>query len=231
MTSYGQFCPVAKAAELFCERWTPLLIRDLAAGASRFSELHRGVPLMSPTLLSRRLRQLEAEGVIERRGRSGQRGCTYHLTQSGREFVRLVEGLGVWGQRWARRQLAANELDVKLLMWDLERGVRAQAFGPEQTVVRIEFIDQPATKRLWWFVNENGRAELCIKDPGLEVDLYLSTTLRDMIRVRRGDISLSHALAAERLEVIGPRKYRDALRTWLNLSPLAKIRSQRADAH
>jgi DNA-binding HxlR family transcriptional regulator len=226
MASYGKYCPVAKAAELFCERWTPLLIRDLAGGASRFSELHRGVPMMSPTLLSRRLRQLEAEGVIERRGRAGQRGCTYCLTQSGQEFVRLVEGLGVWGQRWARRQLAEHELDIKLLMWDLERGVRPRAFGATRTVVRVEFLDQPAAKKFWWFVNEAGRAELCVKDPGLEPDLYLASTLRDMIGVRRGDISLSQALASERLEVIGPRKLRNALRAWLNLSPLTKIRSR-----
>jgi DNA-binding MarR family transcriptional regulator len=182
--------------------------------------------MMSPTLLSRRLRQLEAEGVIERRGRAGQRGCTYCLTQSGQEFVRLVEGLGVWGQRWARRQLAEHELDIKLLMWDLERGVRPRAFGATRTVVRVEFLDQPAAKKFWWFVNEAGRAELCVKDPGLEPDLYLASTLRDMIGVRRGDISLSQALASERLEVIGPRKLRNALRAWLNLSPLTKIRSR-----
>ena len=121
-------------------------------------------------------------------------------------------------------QLAEHELDIKLLMWDLERGVRARAFGATRTVVRVEFLDQPAAKKFWWFVNEAGRAELCVKDPWLEPDLYLASTLRDMIGVRRGDISLSQALASERLEVIGPRKLRKALSAWLTLSPLTKIR-------
>src|SRR5262245_63791734 len=112
MKSYGQFCPVAKAAELFCERWTALILRDLAWGATRFSELQRGVPLMSPTLLSRRLKQLEAEGIVERRA-DGKGGTpTYHLTDAGAEFVPVVEALGVWGQRWSRRQLAQGEIDL-----------------------------------------------------------------------------------------------------------------------
>lgn len=230
MASYGQFCPVAKAAELFCERWTPLLIRDLAAGATRFSELQRGVPLMSPTLLSRRLKQLEAEDVIERRRQPGGRGYTYHLSPSGREFVRLVESLGIWGQRWARRQLAAHEVDIKLLMWDLERSVRPEALGAGRTVVRLEFTDQPAGRKYWWFVSERGESELCVKDPGLEPDLYLAATLRDMVRLRRGDLSLQRAIETGRLEVLGPRRLRGALRAWFNFSPLVKIRSQRADA-
>ena len=125
MKSYGQFCPVAKAAELFCERWTPLILRDLATGVTRFSELRRGVPLASPTLLSRRLKQLEAEGIIERRRVSGTRHSSYHLTPAGAEFAPLVEALGVWGQRWARRELQKHEADLGLLIWALQRSVHA----------------------------------------------------------------------------------------------------------
>ena len=134
MKSYGQFCPVAKAAELFCERWTPLIVRDLAAGATRFSELHRGAPLMSPTLLSRRLKQLWSEGIVERRRAPGGKTWTYHLTPAGQEFVPMIEALGVWGQRWARRQLAENEIDLGLLIWALERGVNPNAFGQRRAV-------------------------------------------------------------------------------------------------
>ncbi len=137
MKSYGQFCPVAKAAQLFCERWTPLIVRDLAAGATRFSELQRGVPLMSPTLLSRRLRELEAEGVVERRRAPNGKIWTYHLTPAGAEFVPVVVALGVWGQRWTRRQLARDEVDVTLLAWALERSVDPAAFGNAETIVRI----------------------------------------------------------------------------------------------
>jgi DNA-binding HxlR family transcriptional regulator len=230
MKGYGQFCPVAKAAELFCERWTPLIVRDLAAGATRFSELHRGVPLMSPTLLSRRLKQLEAEGIVERHAPAGARGATYRLTPAGREFVPLVEALGVWGQRWSRRQLADNEVDLGLLIWGLERGVSARAFAAARTVVRLELTDQPRSKRLWWFVNEDGACELCLEDPGFEIDLYLACTLRDMIYILRGDLPLGRAIDLDRLLVEGSVAARRALRGWLNLGPLAQVRSQRPGA-
>jgi DNA-binding HxlR family transcriptional regulator len=230
MKSYGQFCPVAKAAELFCERWTPLIVRDLAGGAARFSELQRGVPLMSPTLLSRRLKQLEAEGVVECRRSVGGNSWTYHLTDPGREFVPLVEALGVWGQRWSRRQLAEGEVDLGLLIWGLERCVDPDAFGPRRSVVRLELTDQPAAKSLWWFVNQDGRCELCLEEPGFEIDLHLVCSLVTMIYVVRGDLSLQAAQESGRLEVIGPAKVRRALAGWLNLSPLSGIRSQRSDA-
>jgi len=230
MKSYGQFCPVAKASELFCERWTPLIIRDLAAGSLRYSELHRGMPLMSPTLLSRRLKQLEAEDVVERRRSPNGRGWTYHLTPAGREFVPIMEALGVWGQRWSRRQLAKGEVDLGLLVWSLERGVKADAFGDRRSVVRLKFSDQPAAKKLWWFVNSGGKCELCLEDPGFEVDLYLETTLPDMIYIIRGDLPLSRAMDAGRFEVTGAAWARRALRQWLKLSPITKIKSQRGGA-
>lgn len=228
MRSYGQFCPVAKAAELFCERWTPLIFRNLAMGATRFSEIHRGVPLMSPTLLTQRLRQLEAEGVVERR-RSGN-VWAYHMTPAGEEFVPLVLALSAWGQRWSRRQLADGEVDLGLLVWSLERGARPDAFGDRQTLVKLEFTDQPAAKRYWWFLNHSDKCELCLEDPGFEVDLYLISTLCDMIYVIRGDLPLSRALAAGRLEAHGPTRIRRALSKWLNLQPYTMIKSQRADA-
>lgn len=228
MKSYGQFCPVAKAAELFCERWTPLIVRDLAAGATRFSELQRGVPLMSPSLLSKRLRQLEAEGVVEIRQQPSGRGRSYHLTKAGQEFVPLVAALGTWGQRWSRRQLAEGEIDLGLLIWALERQVDATAFAKPQSLVRLEFADQPKEKRLWWFINRDGACELCLEDPGFEVDLYLAATLPDMIYILRGDLPLARALSSGRLEAIGSAPARKALRAWLNLPPYTQIKSQRS---
>jgi DNA-binding HxlR family transcriptional regulator len=230
MKSYGQFCPVAKAAELFCERWTPLIIRDLAAGSTRFSQIHRGVPLMSPTLLVHRLKQLEAEGLVERRPLGTGRGYSYHLTPAGQEFVPVVEALGVWGQRWSRRQLAENEIDLGLLIWALERSVNPEAFGRQRAVIRIEFTDRPAGEKFWWFVNEDGACELCLHDPGYEIDLYLACTLADMIYIVRGDLPLGRAMESERLEVLGPAADRDRLGAWLNLGPDTMVQSQRSDA-
>ena len=225
MRSYGQFCPIAKAAELFCERWTPLIIRELATGASRFSEVRRGVPLMSPTLLSRRLKQLEAEGIVERKAKQGGRGLSYQLTEAGREFVPVIAQLGTWGQRWSRRELAENEVDLGLLIWTLEKSVDPLAFGDKRTVVRLQFTDQPASKSLWWFVNNSATCELCLEDPGFEVDLYVTCGLPDMIRVVRGDISLSRATSDGMLEILGSAFVRRSFRAWLNLSDLSKVKS------
>ena len=230
MKSYGQFCPVAKAAEIFCERWTALILRDLAAGAQRFAELRRGVPLMSPTLPSRRLRQLEAEGILERRLSRAGRGFTYHLTRGGQEFAPIVQALGVWGQRWSRRDLARNEVDLGLLIWAMERSVRGDALGPGRAVVQVEFTDQPVARRRWWFLHEEGGTQLCFEDPGFDVDVYLSATLPDMIRIVRGDLKLGAALEQERLEVTCAGGLRRRLPAWFNLSPLAAIGSQRARA-
>jgi DNA-binding HxlR family transcriptional regulator len=223
MKSYSQFCPVAKAAELFCERWTPLILRDLHWGSTRFSELQRGVPLMSPTLLSQRLKQLEAEGVIERRKPDKGRGWTYHLTPAGQEFAPLVDALGVWGQRWSRRELEDREVDLGLLIWSLESRARPTAFEEARVVIRLDFTDQPSAKRHWWFVNESEQCEVCVDDPGFEVDLYLSASLRDMIRIVRGDIGLQYALDEGRLEAIGNERVRRRFPEWLNLNPLASV--------
>lgn len=228
--SYGQFCPVAKAAELFCERWTPLILRDLAGGATRFSELRRGVPLASPSLLSQRLKQLEAEGVVERRRSPGGSSWTYHLTPAGAEFAPIIEALGVWGQRWTRRDLQEHEVDLTLFLWAMEKSVRPAAFGERRTLVRLELVDQPPHKRFWWFLNEAGRCELCVKEPGFEVDLWLRARLPDMILLWRGDLPVGRALEGECLEAEGPSRLRRALRAWLPVCALAEVGSQRTAA-
>jgi DNA-binding HxlR family transcriptional regulator len=227
MRSYGQFCPVAKAAELFCERWTALILRDLAGGATRFAQLRRGVPLASPTLLSRRLKELESEGVIERRRSSTGRSWTYHLTPAGAEFAPLIQALGVWGQRWSRRELEKHEANLTLLMWAMELHVNPKAFGARRCVVRLTFTDQPAGTQHWWFVNEHGQTDVCFEDPGFEVDLYLRTTLPDMIYIYRGDLALERALEQERFTAHGIGWARKQLPRWLARSPLADIKSQR----
>lgn len=223
MRSYSQFCPISKAAEIFCERWTPIILRDLSTGACRFSELQRGAPLMSPTLLSRRLKQLEAEGVVARQPAREGRGHIYVLTPKGAEFVPLVEALGIWGRRWSRRDLSKGEIDLGLALWALERGVDPSAFGARRTTVELTLPDQPKAKRNWWFVNQNAACELCVDNPGHEIDLYLSASLPDVIHLLRGDVALRRALDGGRLEAHGGRAIRARLGAWLNLSPLAKV--------
>lgn len=221
MRSYGQFCPVAKAAEIFCERWTALILRDLALGATRFSELQRGVPLASPSLLSRRLRQLVAEGVVERRRTPAGNSWTYHLTPAGNEFVPLVMQLGTWGQRWSRRDLTEGEQDVGLLMWALERGARPGAFGSQRAVIQFELPEQPPAKRFWWFLNEAPHCELCIDCPDTDIALFVEARLCTLIHVWRGDTQLGAALANEQIMLYGSRQAQRAFQSWLAISPLA----------
>lgn len=222
MKSYGQFCPVAKAAELFCERWNALIIRDLAAGPRRFSDLKRGVPLMSPSLLSSRLKWLLDEGVVSREAEGG-RFARYMLTEAGLEFVPLVEALGIWGQRWTRRELKEHEIDLGLLVWSLESATNPTAFGTRRCLIRLELTDQPKAKHFWWFLNAKGKCELCIDDPGGEVNLYLACTLPDAIYLVRGDLKLTTATESQRLEILGDGWAHQAFPEWLNLSPLTQI--------
>jgi len=224
--TYGQFCPVAKAAQLFCMRWTPLIVRDLAGGPLRFSELQRGVPLMSPSLLSRRLEELQAEGVVER---PGGRGTPYQLTEAGADLVPLVVELGTWGQRWTRRQLEEGEVDLGLFIWAFERSVDPSAFGGARRVVYLELTDQPAGKRRWWFVNEAGAVDVCIEDPGHEVDVFVESTLPDLIRVWRGDLSLREVMDDGRVDVHAGTRLRRAFTKWFGVSTLAHVGSRRGD--
>jgi DNA-binding HxlR family transcriptional regulator len=230
MKSYGQFCPVAKAAEVFCERWTALILRDLGLGSTHFARLQRGIPQASPTLLSRRLKQLVAEGIVERRRSETGRSWTYHLTSAGEEFVPIVRALGVWGQRWLRRELADHEIDASLLLWAMERGARHDAFGARRGVVKLIFTDLPIRRRSYWFVVEKDATHLCVRDPGYDVNLYLTTTLPDMIYIWRGDLPLARAQDEGRLEAIGDGWARRAFPRWLARSRYADVKSQRPDA-
>lgn len=227
MKSYGQFCPIAKAAEIFCERWTALVIRNLGAGAQRFNDIHRGVPHMSATLLTRRLRQLETEGLVARRRSASGKSWTYHLTEAGSEFLPLVGALAVWGQRWTRRDLAKGELDLGLLIWGLEYSVDPAAFGSGRHVLRLDVCDQPAHKRLYWFVCEDGGLDLCVSDPGGNTDIYLAGTLRDLIHVYRGDVALQTAIEAGRLNVDGPPLLVRRLPVWFNFGIMASTPAAR----
>lgn len=226
MKSYGQFCPVAKAAEVFCERWNALIIRDLATGPRRFLELQRGVPLMSPSLLSSRLKWLISEGVIARH-HMGDKRQAYILTDAGREFVPLVEALGIWGQRWTRRELQEHEIDLGLLVWSLESSTNPNAFGAKRCLIRLELTDQIESKRWWWFLNQKGRCELCVDNPGGDVNLYLSCTLPDAIYLVRGDLSLTAAISKQKLELLGDTWAIRAFEKWLNLGPLTQVLPQR----
>ena len=173
MRGYGQFCPVAKACEVLAERWTLVIVRELVSGGRRFNDIRRGVPLISPSLLSKRLDELCEAGVIRRVKRD--KSAEYELTAAGNELRPIVELMGVWGQKWARSSFGADELDVGLLMWDLRRTVDPEKFPPGRFVLQFVFSDGPPRKRSFWLINEAGNADLCLTDPGFDVDLEIRT--------------------------------------------------------
>lgn len=228
---YGQFCPVAIAAEVLAERWTPLVVRELLLGSVRFSDLQRGLPRMSSALLARRLRELEFAGIVERRpGARG--GSEYHLTPAGRDLFPIVEGMGLWAQRWMRHDLTRTEnLDPDLLMWDIRRTMmRWTGPGDRRLVVEFHLAGALPRRQRWWLVCEPGGVDLCYKDPGFEVDLLVETSLRVLTEVWLGHVSLDRALREGRLRLEGSRQDIAAFRSWFALSLLAPAGAAAADA-
>ena len=219
MTQYGQFCPVAKAAEIFAERWTPLVLRELLCGSDRFSDIRRGVPLMSPSLLSNRLKALERNGILERRG--GPRASRYVLTEAGEELRPVVMLLGQWGKKFASDRLEPGDYDVMLLMWDISRRVDATAMPPGTHVVGFHFPDAPKAKRQFWLLTRDGAAELCLHDPGHETDLTFRSSVRTLADVWMGQRSVAQARSAGDLELDGARSLIKTLPQWFTLSIFA----------
>jgi len=221
MLKYGQFCPVAKAAELLGERWTLLIVRELLFGSTRYADLQRGLGRISPSVLSQRLKALcEAEVVVKR---SAGGGTEYLLTESGRELMPLVEMAGTWGQRWVRSKMTPDELDLNLLMLELERRIDATVL-PNHAVVCFTFTDQAASHRRWWVLVDDGELELCSDFPGREPLVQLSATLRTMTRIWMGDLEFQAAIDQGVLRYEGPEKYRSKARQWLGLSSLASVK-------
>lgn len=217
---YHQFCPVAKAMELLDERWTLLVVRELVSGSQHFNELRRGLPRMSPTLLSRRLQQLTRAGVIERRTEGNE--VRYVLTRAGQELRPVVEALGAWGVRWIG-EIGDEDLDPKLLLWDMHRHIDQEAVPDGRTVVRFRFPELPSDLRDWWLVITRGEADVCDADPGYEVTVTVTGGLRNMVEIWRGDVSWSQALRARAVEVQGPEAMRRAVPGWFTLSGFAAV--------
>lgn len=216
MAGYGQFCPVAKTMEVLDERWTILVVRELLAGSHHFNELRRGVPKMSPTLLSKRLRSLERAGLVMRND-DGNR-VRYDLTPAGRDLEPIVVSLGEWGLRWMT-QLGDEDLDSHLLMWDLHRNINLDAVPDGRTVLNFDFTDIGSKARSWWVVIDGREGvDLCDFDPGYDVRVRASSTLRTMTLIWRGELDWRTALGEGALTLEGSHQACRALPHWLKLS-------------
>jgi len=225
VSGYGQFCPVAVASEIFAGRWTPILLRELLAGAEHFNEIHRGLPLISRALLARRLRELEVAGVISIEPRTDGRGNRYRPTEAGEAFRPVIAELAAWGQRWTTRVDRRN-LDPGLLAWNMRRRVALDRLPDRRVVARFRFRGvAPSYRgpRTFWFLLERSGVDLCIADPGFEVDLYVESEVATLARAWLGDVALEAALRSREIEVVGPRELAGAFPSWWLLSPFAGL--------
>lgn len=222
---FGQFCPVAMACEVFAERWTPIILRELIAGSHRFNEIHRCIPLISRALLARRLRELDAAGVITSVPSSRGRGREYHLSESGLEFRAAIEALGTWGQRWTARVQPQN-LDAGLLMWNVRRRIARDKLPERRVIAHFSYSGFPATYRgpkKFWLILERSGVDVCLSDPGHEVDLYVEADIAAMASVWLGDISFPAALRAKKIRLAGIPALARQFPSWLLLSHFAQV--------
>ena len=224
--SYGQFCPVAMAAEVLCTRWTMIVLRELIAGSTRFNDLRRGVPRMSPALLSQRLKQLEDAGVIQRvRVRGAADIYEYQLSKAGRELRPLIEGFGVWGQRWVETRATLRNLDPQLLMWDMRRNLDPTPMAERRSNIQFIYPGVAQPHGTWWLIVAPGEpVDLCSVDPGFEVDLCVTSDLKTMTAIWMGLDTVRDAVRDKRIRFEGDKRLAASMQTWLGLSPFAKER-------
>ncbi|HVX17885.1 MAG TPA: winged helix-turn-helix transcriptional regulator [Acidimicrobiales bacterium] len=211
---YGQYCPVTRALDVVGERWSLLIIRDLLVGTSRFNDLARGLPGLSRTLLSKRLRQLEAAGIVTRRG------TDYVLTDAGEALHDVVFGLGAWGARWAFGRPRPEELDAELLVWWMHERLDTSGLPGKRHVIYLRFSDDP---RRFWIVLEDGVPSVCKADPGYDVDITITSDVATLYEVWVGHLPLREAMSSGQLRFDGTAARVRQMPRVLRLSPIAPL--------
>ena len=216
---YGQFCPVAVASEIFAERWTPVILRELVLGSRRFNDIHRGVPRISRALLAKRLRTLVEAGVVS------SAGGDYSLTLAGQELGEVVVRLGQWGHRWTM-PVRRDRLDGRLLMWDMRRRIAVDKLPAKRVVVQFDFQGVPGgprAPRRFWLVLTRPEIDVCYVDPGFEVTLFVAADLALFVRIWLGELPLRQAIRERAVNLSGDRQAERDFPSWLLLSTLAAV--------
>jgi DNA-binding HxlR family transcriptional regulator len=216
---YSQFCPVAKACEIFATRWTPLVLRELMCGAHSFNHLMQGLPLISRALLAQRLRQLEEHGIVEKRPRPDDSGHDYWLTPAGDAFRDVIQDLANWGRRYTRDRLTSSDLHPGLLMWNIRRRADVRALPEHRVVVRFEFSCVPKSRtklRIMWLILDRSGVDVCVKDPGFSVDLTVRGAIAVFVAIYLGH-SRWHDALGKKLSIEGDGRMARRLPVWLQL--------------
>lgn len=220
MKGYQQYCPIARGAEIFAERWTPLIVRNLFLGCQSFTEIREGVPGIPKTLLIQRLRRLTQEGVVDTRPAASGRGSTYHLTEMGSELIRVVFALGEWGAKWL--EVGPEHVDTRVVLWSMARLVDRGQMPEPRIVIRFDVTDA-APERQFWLVIEPEAVEVCYRNPGFEERLVVTTTTDWLARWHMGHITLPEAQRRRLIDVAGPPGLVQSMATW-GLSPFAHVK-------
>ncbi|HEU0224269.1 MAG TPA: winged helix-turn-helix transcriptional regulator [Steroidobacteraceae bacterium] len=221
MRTYGQYCPIARGAEIFAERWTPLIVRNLYLGCESFSEILEGAPGLSRTLLSLRLKQLERLAIVESAAKPGGRGYHYQLTPAGRDLFKVCGTLGEWGARWL--EIAPEHLDPFVALWSMCIALRRDRLPRRRLVVRFDFTGRPRPERYWLLI-ELGDTEICKTNPGLDEDLYVTEEAEAFVKWHAGQLSWADAVRSRRIHLHGPSWIVRAFPTWNARSGFAHLR-------
>ena len=219
---YGQFCPIAKATEILGEKWTILIIRELLMGGTRFNELQRGLSLISPTVLSKRLDSLEEHGLLLKKKIPGQKGYEYFPTESCKELLPIICSMGEWGMRWARSSLTEKDYDVELLMLYLKRSIVPEKLIGNETVIRFKFTDIKEFPD-WWLVIQGNSLDLCVNDPGKEVDVYFTSSVKTLADIWMGESSYKQAQKDGSMIIVGEQQLTRNITSWMANSIFADL--------
>ena len=223
---YGQYCPLALAAEVLAERWTILVISRLVDGCSQFNAIHRGVPRISPSLLSKRLSELERAGIVEKRKKRGEPHPTYSLTPAGRALAPLIDQMAIWGHEWAR-DLSHEDLDPAFLAWSMHQRMNTESMPHGRVVIEFDFSNVPGSLRRFWVLSEERVIDMCLQDPGFEPDLRVRSDLRLFVEAWRGFRDLRTEIRSGRIRLAGAATLKQQFPDWLLLSALAPYARKR----
>jgi DNA-binding HxlR family transcriptional regulator len=226
MPDYGRFCPVALASEVLADRWTPLILRELVLGNTRFNDIARGLPGISRTLLTQRLRHLERKGVVELWPSPTGRGNEYHLTPAGKDLEAVVMALGRWAVEWLFEELHPEEVDPITLTWWMHRRIDEKALPPGRVVVQFDYT--APTRQTLWMVLDRGEASVCINHPGFDSDLLVTTTTPALARVFQGYDTWTRAVSSDAIRVSGPPALVRSLPRWFVWSPFVDETARRS---
>ena len=222
MRNYGQYCPIARAAAVLAERWTPIILRNLMNGCTTFSEIADGAPGIPRSLLTSRLHELQRVGVVWSEANPSGRGSVYHLTEAGQDLKEMLYALGTWGERWL--ELAPEDVDPYAVLWTWCQWYLERDHLPDRrVVVRFEFPDQALRNRWFWVVFNGDRSEVCRKDPGFDVDLEVMAESMALAEWHLGRITWEDAVRSRRIRVAGPNQLGNLLPSWNRRSAFAGV--------